>query len=489
MKYGFFSFFFLLFAACTSSVETKLEWTLSLAAENKAELEKVLAYYEKDSLKYEAARFLIENMVGKGTLAYEFYKDGKQLCRLDTCRFADGKEWEAFLTSGVFRKLPEVPDLQKITASFLIENIELAFEVRNRYPWCKRLSFERFCREVLPYRIKNEEPGDWRRYYYTRYRAAADSLAAAGLDLEQVVYALNRIAGKKYLHEAGFISGDFPYTFIEYLGGGTCDHLALNAVQMMRALGIPLYLDLVPYHGKINGGHTYNSFRTEQGKLVFFSPYEREPERKRWLAPLVLRVDYEVRDNPFAGAVFPYNQVLASRTLRNVTAEYFDVQDVTLSSLSVRDSIVYLATYNRADFKAVAQAQVRSGKASFQHLTCGLLYFPVVPRRNFFYPASDPFLIRENGEIVPIRPKPLPTTLNRVPVRDVNRIVEPGADRYRLYYWDRGWRRIADTVSTGSGFLDFGTVPYRSLFLIQGVDLVGRLQRPFLWEKGEYIFY
>lgn len=66
MKYGFFSFFFLLFSGCTSFVDTKLEWALSLAAENKAELEKVLAHYEKDSLKYEAARLLIENMVGKG---------------------------------------------------------------------------------------------------------------------------------------------------------------------------------------------------------------------------------------------------------------------------------------------------------------------------------------------------------------------------------------------------------------------------------------
>ncbi len=39
-----------------------LEQALSMAGENRAELEKVLEYYKNDSLKLEAARFLIRNM-------------------------------------------------------------------------------------------------------------------------------------------------------------------------------------------------------------------------------------------------------------------------------------------------------------------------------------------------------------------------------------------------------------------------------------------
>lgn len=39
-----------------------LEHALSMAEENRVELEKVLEYYKNDSLKLEAARFLIRNM-------------------------------------------------------------------------------------------------------------------------------------------------------------------------------------------------------------------------------------------------------------------------------------------------------------------------------------------------------------------------------------------------------------------------------------------
>lgn len=49
--------FFLLFLSCTSSQQERLDLAFFLAGTNKAELEKVLAYYEKDSLKRKAACF------------------------------------------------------------------------------------------------------------------------------------------------------------------------------------------------------------------------------------------------------------------------------------------------------------------------------------------------------------------------------------------------------------------------------------------------
>ena len=39
-----------------------LEQALSMSGENQAELEKVLEYYKNDSIKLEAARYLIRNM-------------------------------------------------------------------------------------------------------------------------------------------------------------------------------------------------------------------------------------------------------------------------------------------------------------------------------------------------------------------------------------------------------------------------------------------
>ena len=58
-----FSCFLSCFSSC-QRYDSQLEEALILAKENRGELEKALAFYEKDSLKLEAAKFLIKNMPG-----------------------------------------------------------------------------------------------------------------------------------------------------------------------------------------------------------------------------------------------------------------------------------------------------------------------------------------------------------------------------------------------------------------------------------------
>ena len=54
----------LFFLVSCQRYDSQLEEALILAKENRGELEKALAFYEKDSLKLEAAKFLIKNMLG-----------------------------------------------------------------------------------------------------------------------------------------------------------------------------------------------------------------------------------------------------------------------------------------------------------------------------------------------------------------------------------------------------------------------------------------
>ena len=55
-----------------------LEHALSMAGENRVELEKVLEYYKNDSLKLEAARFLIRNMIAKNRQAAGDYREAER---------------------------------------------------------------------------------------------------------------------------------------------------------------------------------------------------------------------------------------------------------------------------------------------------------------------------------------------------------------------------------------------------------------------------
>lgn len=136
---------------------------------NRAELEKVLRHYEDDGQKYRAACFLIENMPRKGSIVYQG-------------RWHENRKVES--------------DLQTVKADFLIENIDLAFEVWERYPWCRHLSEKEFFRLLLPYRLKNEPLEDWRSFYYNKYKAVADSLADAGATMAEVVFFFNSRYGK-----------------------------------------------------------------------------------------------------------------------------------------------------------------------------------------------------------------------------------------------------------------------------------------------------
>ena len=54
------------FVSCESAGDKRLDFALEQAGKNRIELEKVLNYYRNDSLKLEAARFLIRNMPGHG---------------------------------------------------------------------------------------------------------------------------------------------------------------------------------------------------------------------------------------------------------------------------------------------------------------------------------------------------------------------------------------------------------------------------------------
>ena len=65
MLFRIFSFFIIV--GCSACRPSVLESALERAGENRIELERVLRHYseeDKDSLKWEAARFLIENMPG-----------------------------------------------------------------------------------------------------------------------------------------------------------------------------------------------------------------------------------------------------------------------------------------------------------------------------------------------------------------------------------------------------------------------------------------
>ena len=185
-----------------SQEESMLEYALSQAGDNRKELEYVIKYYEGDSLKREAARFLIRNMV------YHFG----------------------------YEKRERVSDITTLSSDYLIRNIELAFQAWPK-PWNKSVSFENFCRYILPYRGLYEQPSGLREELMRTYLPLLDSL-----HIDNTYDAAVRL--QKILRTRVTYQTEIPIHYptaeeIHRTGVGRCDGVVLYGIQLMSAAGIP----------------------------------------------------------------------------------------------------------------------------------------------------------------------------------------------------------------------------------------------------------
>lgn len=283
----FIVLFPLLFLSCHSGeCDLRLERALSLAGDNRVELEKVLNRYSSppsDSLKYRAARFLIENMSGVG------YLDGASLDRYAIYFDALGRS--KLLPRAILDSLAAVlgpfdagslvrrHDLREVDSTLLCENIDFAFLVWKKYPWNACISFEDFCEEILPYRIRDERLSNWRREFYERFSPLVDGLetddpVVAARHLREVIL---RVKGKPRFtmdRPAGYPNLDARHSLSF---NGSCDDLSQFTLFVFRSVGIPCTVDFIPICGDYNVGHSWVSFRDHDGSryaMDFFDEIE-----------------------------------------------------------------------------------------------------------------------------------------------------------------------------------------------------------------------
>ena len=173
MLFRIFSFFIIV--GCSACRPSVLESALERAGENRIELERVLRHYseeDKDSLKWEAARFLIENMPGHLSIGGDsigpYYAALNAVFSNDTLR-----NWQdsldkihEYYKSGL--RVQE--DIKVIKSGFLIANIDSAFRVWREKPWASHVGFDDFCEYILPYTVGQYQPlEDWRKKFATGY--------------------------------------------------------------------------------------------------------------------------------------------------------------------------------------------------------------------------------------------------------------------------------------------------------------------------------
>lgn len=396
---------FLSLFSCMGTVD-RLEWALTLAGENRTELEKVLQYYKDDSLKYKAACFLIENMP---------YHYGYEDARLDsvkailaTAPLGDGyipdserkRKWKSFN----YKSLPILQDVQRMTAALLIENIDVAFETWNRVSWAKYYSFDDFCEWILPYRVGDEPLESWRKAYYDHYHPILDSLYQ-GENILEAADALNKFL--KY--ETPFSPNsdfDLPHLGAKYLLKyrlGTCKETTDHTVYIFRSLGFPVGIDEYLYSPSNQNSHVWNILKNTDGKpLSFWYMDSRDlavgmtDGRKKGK---VYRMQYGIQEEKYQG-VYKDNStpsVVRNPLLKDVTEEYFGSNEYPVRiDGKVKSKFVALGIFIPFGYVPVDVALRDGDQAIVRNIEPGVIYQPLCNEKGLFQPCGYPFMIKDD---------------------------------------------------------------------------------------------
>lgn len=369
--------FIIVMCSCASNKYERKAWeTLENSDANKVELTNFLKYYKAagDNEKYEAACYLVSNMLGKHTTDQDL-----------------------------------IYDIKVIKADSLVWSLERSFALREESKFLKDYSFDQFIEYILPYRIA-DEPLEfyWKEDCRKRYipNSDTDIIAAAKSINEQV---------KLELSPDNY--GDLPksYSFLTYNGYGKCNDRSTLLVMALRANGIPAAYEFVPYWGSSNNGHSFVSVILPDGKIyplqntnkITNDSYisRKTPKIYRRMYKLQLREEAIV-DLP---ELFKYNDIADVTELHGIGS-----RDVQISrNLTDKTSVYYLSVFSPAGWIPLAASSstnfsyVGTGTNTMQDKTKealdlgdGIVYLPIQWTNDDIIPVGAPLIVSDHSVVV-----------------------------------------------------------------------------------------
>lgn len=434
---------FCLLLSCSAHKEKgiSLEQALSMAGENRKELEKVLEYYKDDSLKLKAAQYLIVNMPFHFSRTEYFLSPDNQRYVPDIARFSDSQAVEnhcdSLSANGYAIQKEIVYDSKTLSSYYLIRNIDLAFRAWQK-PWAKDVAFDDFCRYILPYRSQMEPISDMRQILMERYLQI--------LDTNQVKNAFDAcmLINAQFMTDLKYKKTGNPlYPTIEetyHAKTGECEALCNLAIFVMRAAGIPVVVQNTTWT-RMDLGHSWGAV-WQDGKFYDFSPafvqpdtYRKRLTTTRFLKPAkVYRFLFEPDLKKEKTEDDGFITFLKSPLLRDVTIEgecpTFDLQLVADKAVSSTQKQIYLCTYNNGQWEPLAIGALRDSICEFKNVAGNNIFIvaEAIDKYNLHY-ITVPFLAKADGSVHKFIPNIHELEQTILPQQKYSSATE-------LHYWD-----------------------------------------------------
>ena len=412
-----------LFCTSCSKYNSEIEKALNIAKDNKKELELVINHYQnpKDSLKLKAVFFLLENMRNQYSLSGKKFKirdeifqeiekleknnplkGNYQFPKVDSLWERISKKHDPFNTS----QTKIEPDLEYISSELLIENIEYAFKAWEM-PWSKHLNFEEFCEYILPYRSTKEELESWRPFYYEKFKWVLDSIQDKSDPVEACALVNKNLTSwfrfcdtfNKYGRAIG------PMDLWKGKMGVCRDQNSL-AIFAMRAIGIPVVHENIPYWANRSMGHDFTAVLNRKGEFVDFLGAELQPgdNEIRNIVPKVFRQTYEIQRDTKLSSVSKKKlpSKLRSNNFIDITKNYTAVSDVKIKlSFPPKDvKKVFFGVFDNKSWNAVGWASIeKDSTAEFTNMGRNVTYLPLYYVNGRYKTAYSPINIDSLGII------------------------------------------------------------------------------------------
>lgn len=146
-------------------------------------------------------------------------------------------------------------DAASLDSEFLLQNLELALQAREQFPWASKVPEAPFLNHVLPYAVLDEPRHPWRE----QFLALATPIVAKAKTAEEAAQLLNQHffdkigvhydTGRKRANQS-------PKESIE-LGKASCTGLSIILVNACRAVSIPARAVGIPMWPDRSGNHTW----------------------------------------------------------------------------------------------------------------------------------------------------------------------------------------------------------------------------------------
>ncbi len=517
MKY-IFSFLItslFLFNACSSSADQSIQNTLKLAGKNRSELLKVLEHYQTadDSLKYKAALYLINNMPGHGFVDYSLLDSAGNKVDLNVLNYPDYKTmvaaWdsiEAIHGPIDYRHSALLEDAQTVTASFLINNIDLAFNAWHEKPWARHLNFDQFCEFVLPYRGSNE-PLDTSRAYFLKKYADLPAKMKNPSDPVEAARLINEDIKTWFVFDDRYYRHPTDQGVREMLksGRGRCEDMANLAIYAMRANGLAVTSDYTPHWADTGNNHAWNALLDSTGKAVPFMGALYNPGSYAITNRVakVYRKTYSEQPDNLAFKIKNRRNIpgwLAGKYYTDVTRDYTKTATISvpLDSLPA-DSVhyAYLCVFNGGKWKAIHWGAIHKQSAQFTDMGVNIAYLPMFYLSHTLKPAGKPVILQKDGTVRLLAARNIKQTLRlfsttRRTQREATDSIKKTAFvpnvNYELFYWDFGWQSLGVKHTISNQPLIFTYAPQGTLYWLVQKDY-NKQERIFTYETNQQVWW